>query len=111
MELTWEPLIKSMMLLRDLKRAVARRKAQLMAIVLNKVCTGFCSCKTGIHAIHGNKRGKCTIQVAPGAFRLVRALRYDFSTGAQPVFKVMSCSRTSLKARSFIYLIRGSLDY
>jgi len=32
------PLIKSMILLRDLKGAVARRKVKLMAIVLNKLC-------------------------------------------------------------------------
>ena len=33
-----EPLIKYMVLLRDLKRAVARREMQLMALVLNKFC-------------------------------------------------------------------------
>jgi hypothetical protein len=42
--------------LRDLKRAAARRNSQGRLVALCKDCTGFCSCKTGILAILGNKR-------------------------------------------------------
>ena len=68
-----------------------------MALVLNKLCTGFCSCKTGIHAIRGNKRSKCALQTSPeGAYRLVRARRNDFLTGAQPDFKACRILLTPL---------------
>jgi len=62
-----------MMFLRDLKRKVATpsgykgaySKPKVMALVLGEDCTGVCSCKTGIHAIHGNKRSKCALQDQP----------------------------------------------
>jgi len=36
--LLWESLSRSIMFLRDLKGAIARRKVKLMALVLNKLC-------------------------------------------------------------------------